>query len=108
MHIGMPENKPAAQRLSNINGQDQQRGTVADKTNDHGKIDNIFQFINLENVFQKSCEKSTATNRNDCQVSPDPQGKSVVIVHVGLIQAFKPAQKHGINAPKQYSTHDDN
>ena len=108
MHIGMPENKPATKGLPNINGQDQKCRTVADKPDDNGQINNIFQFVNAKHIFQQTGEKGPAANGNDGKIRPDPQGKSIIVIHVGLVQAFKPAQPHGINAPQHdYTNHRD-
>jgi hypothetical protein len=47
MYIGMPENEPSPQGLADIDGQNQQRRAVADKPDDHGKVDDVLQFIDL-------------------------------------------------------------
>ena len=43
MNIRVPENMPSPQGLTNINRQNQQGRAVADKTDQHGKIDDVFQ-----------------------------------------------------------------
>ncbi len=50
MDIGMPENKPAPQGLADIDRQDQQGGTVTDKTDQYSIIDDVFKFILADHV----------------------------------------------------------
>jgi hypothetical protein len=82
-----------------------QRRTVADEADEHGVVDDVLQFILADNVFEQPAEKSAAAQGNDGQVRPYPEGKSVIVVHVGLVQPFEPAQQHGINAPRKDSAH---
>ena len=105
VHIGMPENEPATQGLANVDGQDEQGGTIADKPDHHGQVDDVFQLIDAQDIFEQPGKKSAAANGDNSQVRPDPQGKSVIVVHIGLVQAFEPAQAHGVNAPQQNHTH---
>jgi hypothetical protein len=105
MHVGMPENKPSPQRLADIDGQNQQCRTVADKPDDHGKVDDVFQLIHLEDIFEQARKKRPASQSDHGQVRPDPQRKPVIVVHVGLVQPLEPAQQHGIHAPEQDRTH---
>ena len=45
MHVGMPENEPAPHGLPHIDAEDQQGRTVADKTDQHRVVNDIFQFV---------------------------------------------------------------
>ena len=99
MHVGMPENKPATERLPDIDGQNQKGRAVTDKTDQDRIVDDILQLIFCDNVFEKTGKKSAAAQSDHRQIRPYPQGKSVVVVHVGLIEALEPAQQHGIYAP---------
>jgi hypothetical protein len=64
MDIGMPENEPAAQGLTDINGKDQQCRTIADETDDDGKIDDVFQFIPLKIYFNRPVYRRPLTARS--------------------------------------------
>ncbi|VTR63956.1 hypothetical protein DESC_120048 [Desulfosarcina cetonica] len=103
--VGVPEDEPSAQGLADVDGQDQQGRAIADEADEHGVVDDVFEFILADDVLEQTTEKSTATHSNDGQVGPDPQGESVVVIHVGLIQSFEPAQQHGINAPREHNAH---
>ncbi len=46
----MPENKPASQGLTDIKTQNHQGRTVADKSNQHGIIDDILELIFADNI----------------------------------------------------------
>jgi hypothetical protein len=50
--IGVPENKPAAQRLPDVDGQNQQGRTVADKSDQDSVIDDVFQLIFAEDILE--------------------------------------------------------
>jgi len=101
MHVGVPEDKPTTQRLAYIYGKNQQSGTVTYETYYHRKVDYVLELIPTDYVSQKTGKKSTAPKRDDRQVGPYPQGETVIIVHVCLVEPLDPAQQHGINAPQQ-------
>ncbi len=50
MNIGMPEDKPSPQGLADIKTQDHQGRTVADEPDEHGIIDNIFEFVFTDQI----------------------------------------------------------
>jgi hypothetical protein len=86
MDVGVPEDEPSAQGLADVDGQDQKRRTVADEADEHGVVDDVLQFILADNVFEQPAEKGAAAQGDDGQVRPDPEGESVIVVHVGLVQ----------------------
>jgi len=90
---------PSPQRLTNINRQNQQGRAVAYKSDQHGKIDDVFQFILSDNILQKAGEKGASAKCDNRQIRPDPQSKSVRVIHVRLVKAFEPAKQHGKNTP---------
>ena len=91
MDVGVPEDEPVAQRLSDVDGQNQQGRAVADEPDKHGVVDNVFEFILADDIFQQSRKEGAAAQGDDGQVGPDPQGEPVVIIHIGLVQALDPA-----------------
>jgi hypothetical protein len=104
VNIGMPEYKPSPQGLPDIETQNHQGRHIAVKPDEDGKIDDIFQFIFAGNVAQKSGKKGAAAQGDDRKVGPDPQGKPIGVVHVGLVQSFEIYQHHGQDTPQQYAT----
>ena len=53
-----------------------------------------------DKVAHKSGEKGAAAQGDDPKVRPDPQGKSIGVVHIGLIQSLEIDQQHGQYAPQ--------
>jgi len=58
----MPEDKPASQWLSDIDGKDQQGRTVADKSDDNGQVDDVLEFTDAEHISQQAGKESTAAD----------------------------------------------
>ena len=50
MNIGMPEDKPVPQGLADIEAENQQRRSVTDNPDEHGIVDNVFQFVFTDKI----------------------------------------------------------
>ncbi len=107
MHVGMPENKPAAQRLTDVDAQNQQRRAVADEADQHGVVDDVLQLVLADHIFEQSGEEGATAQGDHRQVGPDPEREPIIVVHVGLVQPLDPAQQHGIDAPQQHHARHD-
>jgi hypothetical protein len=77
VNVGVPENEPAAQRLADVDGQDQEGRTVADKADQDRVVDDVFKQVLAHHVTQKAGEKGAAAQGDDRQVGPDPEGEPV-------------------------------
>jgi hypothetical protein len=93
MNIGMPENEPPANGLTNVNPKHAQCAGIANKAYDHSGIDNIFQFTFSNNIGQEACEKSARPKGNNREIKDNPEGEGEYIAHVGLIQPFPQTKK---------------
>ena len=85
MDIGVPENKPPPDGLTNIDTQHGHGTGIADKPDDNSRINNAFQFLTPDNIGEKPGKKCTGSQTNHRQIKNDPQGKSKYIAHIGLV-----------------------
>jgi hypothetical protein len=86
VNVGVPENEPSANGLTDINTQHGHGAGIADKPDDDSCIDNAFKFLSTHDIGQKARKKSTRAQCNYREVENDPQRKGKHVAHIGLIQ----------------------
>jgi hypothetical protein len=91
----MPEDEPASQRLADIHSQNTLGGCVADESDDHSKIDDVFQVIDLKDVSQEAGEEGPASQGDHSQVCCNPKTKGKIVVKVCHVKGQAPAHEIG-------------
>ena len=97
--VGIPVSEPAADGLADIQHQDEHGSRIAEKTDDRRQIDDVFQFVDVQNIAEQPGEKRSCAQRNDCEVKGDPQAETEVIVHAGFTQTETKHAHGGIKPP---------
>jgi hypothetical protein len=88
MDIGMPENKPAPQWLSDIYPQHGNGSRITDEAYNNSCVDNGRKFLLANDIGQESCEKRACTKGDHGEIKYDPQAKGKIVIHICLVQPF--------------------
>ncbi len=83
MHVGVPVAEPATYGLAYIQHQNEHGAGIAQEADEGRQIDDVLQFVDIQNIAQQAGEKSPRAQRDDRKVKGDPQAETKIVVHAG-------------------------
>jgi hypothetical protein len=101
VRIGMPEGKPCAQGLANVDHQDRDRAAVADEANHYGRVENRSQLGPLQDIDKKSSEERTRSQSDNAEIEKDPQAEGEAVIHICLVQPVVKAEAGRIDSHRE-------
>jgi len=93
MDICVPKDKPTPEWLPYIDTEHRNRARVTNKSDNHGGINDILEFLFANNIGKKSGKEGTSTQSDHAQIKYDPKGKGKIVGHICLIKALVQAEE---------------
>lgn len=70
--VWIPVTEPRADRLPDIEHQDEHGARIAKKTDNSRKAYDVFEFVDVQNITEQTGEESSCPKGDDCEVQSDP------------------------------------
>ena len=86
MYIGMPVPEPCPEGLAHFMGQDYHGPGIAQKSQYYSQVYDIFELVDLQDIFQKTGKESPGSQGYHCKVEGDPESETKIVVQAGNSQ----------------------